>query len=127
MGQLFFSMNLGDKGRVQVRNHIYGENPDISIRLETQIEKWAFFRENTHRNFNYSKPANLAKGFFWLAVVPFFCLKMIMVGQRDGEVNNFQKPSLYWTEDSFAKIRAMGTETANENSPTVYTRFSARI
>lgn len=73
-------MNLNDSGRVRKLNHIYGNNPDYNIKLERQIEKWAFFRENTHRNFKLSKGANLFQGFIWLCVIPFFAYKAIMVG-----------------------------------------------
>ena len=103
---------------------MYGKNANIEIRMETQVEKWAFFRENVHRSFNYSKFSNYARGFVWLVIIPVGVMSLITIGQRDGEVNNFQqRPSLYWPETS---IREAEKEDRyeNPNSPVRYSRIS---
>ena len=74
-------MNLNDRGRVEPRATVMGQHPGIDIKMETQIEKLAFYRENVHRSFNYVKPWNLVKGAFWLVVVPYFSMKLIISGQ----------------------------------------------
>ena len=66
---------------MEVRSRIFGANPEIGVRSETQIEKWAFFRENTHRSFNYTKPSNLIRGFFLFVVVPAGALAIALSSQ----------------------------------------------
>ena len=82
-------MNLSDSGRVAARKGAYGKNPNIEILMETQIEKWAFYRENVHRNFNYSKPSNYRRGFIYLVLIPVGFMAFIFVGQvsRDSPKN----------------------------------------
>lgn len=73
-------MNLSDSGRVEPRRAMFGKNANIEIRMEKQIEKWAFFRENVHRSFNYGKFSNYARGFVWLVIIPTGLMSLIMAG-----------------------------------------------
>ena len=73
-------MNLSDNGRVTPVKRIFGSNADIGIKGETQIEKWAYFRENVHRNFRPTHWKNVAGGIIFGIVIPYGLYKFIMWG-----------------------------------------------
>ena len=57
-----------------------GGKPDMSFKLCPDVERWNFFRENTHRTFTVNRKTGL-QGFIWLIVVPALIYKGTVVEQ----------------------------------------------
>jgi hypothetical protein len=75
-----FFMDLGDHGRVAPKTFVGGRNPNIGVIGETQIEKWAFYRENVHRKFKPSAPRNIIMGIITFIIIPWGLAKLSLIG-----------------------------------------------
>jgi len=57
-----------------------GYKQDIGAHLNYDIEKWAYYRENTHRYFRLTS-RNLALGFLFIGVIPVAIYRGLVMQQ----------------------------------------------
>lgn len=55
-------------------------NPEMGAQLTARVEKWGFYRENTHRNFRVT-PRVAWIGLVTLGFIPYAIFKMVTIDQ----------------------------------------------